>query len=266
MEEAPTVSLTAPSAESPKARIVRRTGFQAPYSRDQYVSCAGHIFSAVALYGSLAALASQADARTLANSLATQETAIIVALGVHVLVTGLLLYAWYSCEACDPGDQETTDTPWLGFVLSGPRWEKSKYCAVCRKTIPGMDHHCTWLNTCVGKRNYAQFFTIALCGVVQFLVQCSITLLLLAAWNDWRVAYGLASPVALAVQIGLAVCAIVSVPCLIMYTTLLVFHVYLAWLGYGTYDYYLKQRDAQRAKRRSQQSATIELTHKPTPV
>ncbi|OQR81509.1 hypothetical protein THRCLA_23355 [Thraustotheca clavata] len=66
----------------------------------------------------------------------------------------------------------------------------------------------------------------------------------------------------IAIQIGFGFCTFLSVPCLIMYFTLLLFHLYLAWLGYGTYDYYLKQRDMQRAKRRQQQSATVELTHR----
>jgi hypothetical protein len=40
--------------------------------------------------------------------------------------------------------QETLPNGWLGFKLSGPRWEKTRYCAVCRKAVPGLDHHCTW--------------------------------------------------------------------------------------------------------------------------
>ncbi|EQC37158.1 hypothetical protein SDRG_05384 [Saprolegnia diclina VS20] len=266
MADEPTVALTA-RAESPssKDRVVRRSGFQAPYSRDQYVSCAGHLISATALYACLVLMVAVPSDATPTIDYAAYETYLVIALGVHLAVTALLLYAWYSCESCDPGDTETDKaTPWLGIVLSGPRWEKTKYCAVCRKTIPGMDHHCTWLNTCVGKKNYPQFFTIAICGVVQFLLQCLVTIALLADWIHWQAYYGLSATLSLALQIGLGACAVVSVPCLIMYFTLLVFHLYLAWLGYGTYDYYLKQRDAQRAKRRLQHSATVELTHKTT--
>lgn len=73
----------------------------------------------------------------------------------------------------------------------------SRYCASCRKSVPGLDHHCLWcvrrgplqlvqgaiahgtisltvafpsllllgrLNTCIGTRNYFYFFVLAVTG------------------------------------------------------------------------------------------------------
>lgn len=34
----------------------------------------------------------------------------------------------------------------------------------CRKSVLGLDHHCMWLNTCVGKRNYFIFFLLITFG------------------------------------------------------------------------------------------------------
>lgn len=37
------------------------------------------------------------------------------------------------------------------FLFSGP---KVKHCGVCNKCVEDFDHHCKWLNNCVGGRNY----------------------------------------------------------------------------------------------------------------
>ena len=34
----------------------------------------------------------------------------------------------------------------------------AKHCKVCDKCINGFDHHCKWLNTCIGTRNYRYMY------------------------------------------------------------------------------------------------------------
>ena len=41
----------------------------------------------------------------------------------------------------------------------------SRYCRTCGKSVPGLDHHCAWLNQCVGEENYKHFiFFLAVRG------------------------------------------------------------------------------------------------------
>lgn len=39
--------------------------------------------------------------------------------------------------------------------------EKAKHCRRCQRCISGFDHHCDWLNLCIGDKNYI-FFIIFL--------------------------------------------------------------------------------------------------------
>jgi DHHC palmitoyltransferase len=38
--------------------------------------------------------------------------------------------------------------------------KSSKHCRTCDKCVIGFDHHCVWLNCCIGERNYWQFFSL----------------------------------------------------------------------------------------------------------
>jgi hypothetical protein len=56
-------------------------------------------------------------------------------------VEGSDLHLW--CQICDT------------FVN-----ESSKHCSSCNRCSYGFDHHCNWLNTCVGGKNYRDFYQL----------------------------------------------------------------------------------------------------------
>lgn len=87
----------------------------------------------------------------------------------HSFVVILLLICWFAVEYIDPSDSPgKTGIP---VVCFRPLEVKARYCGNCRKLVYGLDHHCTWLNTCVGRRNYVPFFTLVVAGTIQLIIE-----------------------------------------------------------------------------------------------
>ncbi|XP_077232775.1 putative protein S-acyltransferase 16 isoform X2 [Tasmannia lanceolata] len=43
---------------------------------------------------------------------------------------------------------------------------RAHHCRVCRRCVLRMDHHCVWINNCVGHANYKVFFVFVLYAVI----------------------------------------------------------------------------------------------------
>ncbi|CAG9317691.1 unnamed protein product [Blepharisma stoltei] len=39
----------------------------------------------------------------------------------------------------------------------------SKHCGSCNRCVDGFDHHCKWLNNCIGNQNYKKFILLLVC-------------------------------------------------------------------------------------------------------
>lgn len=121
----------------------------------------------------------------------------------------------------------------------------------CNKCVDTFDHHCPWLNTCVGRKNY--HFFMGLLGST-----CALTMLQIAGYVHTGVrvltsdsqeerledVYGL--PL-LAYGILLSIIGAVVVAALTLILQLLTFHVGLIYRGMTTYEFIMEQRKKEKA-------------------
>ncbi|CAI5498720.1 unnamed protein product [Closterium sp. Naga37s-1] len=89
------------------------------------------------------------------------------------------------------------------------------HCRICKRCVLRMDHHCVWINNCVGHANYKAFFLFVLYDVI-----------------------ALTHTVALLIAFFISSC----LPLLIALVVLLVWHCYLIAINKTTIEHYKSVR------------------------
>nr|AAH55620.1 Zinc finger, DHHC domain containing 16 [Danio rerio] len=78
----------------------------------------------------------------------------------------MIVFHYYKATKTPPGypPKMKTDVPFVSVCKKCiiPKPARSHHCGICKTCILKMDHHCPWLNNCVGHFNHRYFFSFCL--------------------------------------------------------------------------------------------------------
>ncbi|EEY56718.1 uncharacterized protein PITG_20794 [Phytophthora infestans T30-4] len=185
---------------------MRTKGFEKPFSSDQVTSW----IIQLVLIGSFI---------TFVSTLLRWDKCLAILVPNVVLVI-FVITSWGICELRDPS-------------------KPSRYCGLCFKNSPGLDHHCTWLNTCIAESNYESFYCLVVSATCQTLLQTVIGILMCTLWQSevkTNAAEGWDKALITLIWIHNAACMSLTSSFLLLAG----FHTYLLCIGMGTYDFILE--------------------------
>lgn len=183
--------------------------------------------------------------------------AVLFAISVVVLVA-----ATYRATACDPADpnviarpspsEETDALPFCG-ICNVPVFARSKHCRACAKCVDVFDHHCMWLNNCVGGQNYSAFFvTVSSVSAMIGIILGSCVYLLVDIFSNVDMFDARVQSVAFMQDfpneffIGvMVVLLVINAPLFVLDTQLVVLHIFLTSQNLTTYEYIMNKRSQE---------------------
>lgn len=110
----------------------------------------------------------------------------------------------------------------------------SHHCRACGKCVAGYDHHCVYLNTCIGARNYPLFVGLLSCTILLL-----VTYVVVTGYAITSLRSGARSNHSVPTVRLVALCVLSLPPLLQLVCTLVLgaFHLYFWVRGVSTYEF-----------------------------
>ncbi len=128
--------------------------------------------------------------------------------------------------------------------------DRTKHCGICNRCVDVFDHHCNWLNNCIGKKNYWMFVALLIVIFCFSLVQAAANVILLSTLHLSRYYDNLArfystgnNSIRGACYALLSICIVFEIVFMCFVGQLMIFHHWLAKYDLTTYDYVIYLRE-----------------------
>ena len=214
----------------PPKKVYRAYGLQCPLNAWQILVICFHVINAVIFYFGISLKFN------------------VVYFSIYTFFCTIAVGAWFYTSSVDAALAPSKCEKMLCLPLYCFKKAhlKKRYCAVTRKTVPGMDHYCRWMNTAIGSRNYVGFFSVIFTSTILFTFQGIFAIISFILINFTANESGGDNVVLL------TVCCILlflgSIGGLSSHGVLCIFHCYLIRKQFGTYDYLIERSKQKREK------------------
>ena len=136
------------------------------------------------------------------------------------------------------GNRDTKDDMYCNvcnLIVQG----RTKHCAQCNRCCAQFDHHCVWLNNCIGIENYKNFRRL----IFWFLLFNIFSLALITITAIFGLLSSDSTKISLPIKITIFVQAIFTLVICYVDLSLMLLHVWLVSKGITTYEYIYYKRE-----------------------